>query len=253
MTPRVSIVILNYNHPEIINICLRSLEQTEGVSYETVVVDNGSEPHVVESLREHLAEGRITKLVENPVNSFFSEGNNIGVRHSDPESEYILLLNSDVAVIRPDWLTKLVGWAEGTTESRPSIWGLKAVDPEPGPFDIISFGWSYDLNIEGNVRPEGWCLLWRREHFVELSADLPFHGGIEEALATSIRNGAKCGCCFNYAPFMVHREQGSGLTPAGLIVNRRQPDMAGWFAGLKIYPLDFQLGPDEHSTYRDWH
>jgi len=32
--PRVSIVILNYYHPEIINICLRSLELTEGIEYE---------------------------------------------------------------------------------------------------------------------------------------------------------------------------------------------------------------------------
>lgn len=251
--PRVSIVVVNWCHPEVVNICLRQLTITEGVPYEVVVVDNGSDEETIRQLHEHQAEGRITTLHLNPVNEFFSRGNNLGVEHSNPASEYILLLNSDVAVLRPDWLVKLVGWAEGTTESRPSIWGSKSVDPEPGPFDIISFGWSYDLNIENNVRPEGWCLLWRREHFVELSPDLPHHGGIEEAIAKSIRAGAKCGVCFNYGSFMVHREQGSGITPAGLIVNKRQPDMAGWFAGLKVHPLDFFLGPEEHSTYRDWH
>jgi GT2 family glycosyltransferase len=225
---------------------------TEGVAYEVVVVDNGSEPEVVADLRRHRDEGRITTLVENPVNEFFSEGNNIGVRHTNPNSEYVLLMNSDVAVIHPYWLVKLLAWMEGTAESRPSIWGLKPTVPEPGPFDIISAGWSHDINVDGNVRPEGWCCLFRRAVWRDLSPDLPFHGGFEEAVALSVRAGAKCGVLFNYAPYMVHREQGSGKTPDGLIHNRRQPDMTAWFSGLKIFSLDFTLGPDEHSSYLDW-
>ena len=252
-TPVVSIVILNYNHPEIIDVCLRTLMMTEHIPYEVVVVDNGSESDSVTALNEHLSEGRINTLVLNEQNHYFSEGNNIGVRNSNPASEYILLMNSDVGIIHPDWLKKQVGWMEGTTVSRPTVWGLKPTIATSGPRDIVSIGWSHDANIDGNARPEGWCCMFRRQWFRELSPDLPFHGGFEEAIAGSIREGANAGVLFNYAPYLVHREGGStrGSKPSE-IVNRREPDFTAWFSGLKIETLDFTLGPDEHDTYMSW-
>lgn len=253
MPPTVSIVILNFNHPEIIDICLHTLAITEGVDYEVIVVDNASEnPESLPKLRQYRDEGLITTLVENPKNDFFSEGNNVGVRNSNPESEFILLLNSDVAFLRPDWLSQLLGWMDGTTKYWPSVWGLAPTIPSPGPRDIVSAGWSHDANIQGNVRPEGWCCLIRRSVFSELSPDFPFHYGFEEMIATAVRNGAKCGVLFNYAPYMVHREQGSGKTPDGRFVNTRTPDMTAWFSGLTIESLDFTLGPNEHDTYMCW-
>lgn len=250
--PLVSIVVLNYNHPEVIDVCLRTLTQTEGVDYEVVVVDNGSEQAVVQALRDHHTEGRITTLVENPVNSFFSEGNNIGVRHSNPASEYILLLNSDVAFKTSDWLVRLLAWMDGTAKHSPSLWGSKPTVPSPGPRDIVSAGWSHDVNIVGRVRPEGWCCMIRRSFWRELSPDFPFHYGFEEMIASAVRDGAKCGVLFNYAPYMIHREGGTGKAVAGSIVNKREPEMTAWFSGLTIESLDFTLGDDEHSTYLDW-
>lgn len=253
--PQVSIVILNYNHPEIIDICLRSLAQTEG-DYEVIVVDNGSESESVEALRGHEAEGRIDKLVLATENHYFSEGNNIGVRHADPESEYILLLNSDVGFLRPDWLQKQIGWMEGTTVSVPSIWGLMPTRVEPGPFDIVSIGWSHDSTIEGHARPEGWCVMWRRPYWREFSPDFPFFYGYEEALASAGRDGARIGVLFNYAPYMVHKEGGSGKGQQ--ITNTREPDFPTWFRGVKIETLDFTLdcpncpGPIEHLSYMNW-
>lgn len=250
--PLVSIVILNFNHPEIIDICLHTLAITEDVDYEVVVVDNGStHPDSLPQLRQWKEEGLIDTLVENPVNGMFSGGNNVGVRNSNPASEFILLLNSDVAFLRPDWLKQLVGWMNGTTKYWPSVWGLAPTTPSPGPRDIVSAGWSHDANIEGNVRPEGWCCLIRRTVFSELSEDFPHHFGFEEMIANAIRGGAKCGVLFNYAPYMVHREQGSGATPGG-VNNTRQPDMTAWFSGLKVESLDFTLGPNEHDTYMCW-
>lgn len=250
--PLVSIVVLNYNHPEVLDVCLNGLAKTTGVPYEVVVVDNGSESAVVAELRNHRDAGRITTLVENPVNSFFSEGNNIGVRNSNPVSQYILLLNSDVAMLRGDWLTKLLGWMDGTAEYRPTVWGSKPTQPSSGPRDIVSAGWSHDVNVQGNVRPEGWCCMIRRSVWREISPDFPFHYGFEEMIANVVRAGAKCGVLFNYAPYMVHREGGTGKAVAGSIVNKREPDMTGWFAGIRIESLDFTLGPDEHSSYLDW-
>lgn len=250
--PLVSIVVLNYNHPEVITVCLDRLTLTTEIPYEVVVVDNGSTSDTVAVLRQFKDVGLIDTLVEEPVNHFFSEGNNIGVRNSDPGSEYILLLNSDVAVVRGEWLTKLLAWMNGTAEYRPSLWASKPTQPSPGPRDIVSAGWSHDVNVEGRVRPEGWCCMIRRSVWREISPDFPFHYGFEEMIAATVRAGAKCGVLFNYAPYLIHREGGTGKAVAGSIVNKREPDMAGWFSGLVIESLDFTLGDDEHSTYLDW-
>jgi glycosyltransferase involved in cell wall biosynthesis len=253
MTPRVSIVVLNWNSPHVIDVCLRSLTVTDGIPYEIVVVDNGStEPGTLEALRQHRAEGRITTLVENPLNSLFSQGNNIGVAASDPSSEYVLLLNSDVAFLRPDWLVKLVGWAEGTTDYWPTVWAFHPTVPDPGPRDIVSAGWSHDANVEGRVRPEGWCCLFRRSVWRDLSPDFPWHYGFELAVAESVRAGAKCGVLFNYAPYMIHMEGGSGKEHAGTFVNVGAPDLPGWYAGIRIESLDFTLGAFEHQSYLGW-
>lgn len=252
--PTVSIVILNYQHPEIINICLRSLEMTDGVEYETIVVDNGSDPHVVDALRQHKAEGRITTLVESPINTWFSEGNNIGFRNSNPNSEYVLLLNSDVGIVAPNWLTKMLDWMNGTIDYKPSVWDLHTVTPSPGPKDIISFGWSFDPQvIPSSCRPEGWCCMFRRNVFQEMSPDFPFYYGFEEMIGNVVRAGARCGVLWHYQPYLVHREGGSeGSKIAHQIVNTRTPDIPGWFNGINIETLDFSLGPHEHDSYLDW-
>lgn len=255
--PQVSIIILSYNHPEVIDVCLRTLMQTEG-SYEVVVVDNGSDDATIAALAEHLEAGRINTLVLEPVNHMFSEGNNIGVRRSDPDSEFILLLNSDVGFLRPDWLSKLIGWAEGTTVATPTIWASHPTIASPGPRDIVSCGWSHDSNVDGHARPEGWCCLIRREWWREMSPDFPFLYGFEEAIMQSVREGAKMGVLWNYAKYMIHREGGSGKSQP--IQNTREPDLEAWFKGLEVETLDFTLdcwsgacgGPLEHQSYMNW-
>lgn len=252
--PRVSIVVVNYQHPEVIDVCLRTLELTDGVPYEVVVVDNGSDAETVAQLQQHQAEGRITTLYLNPVNSFFSEGNNLGVRVSNPASEFILLLNSDVGIVDGCWLTKMLAWMEDTIEYRPSVWHAHTVQPRPGPKDIISFGWSFDPQVvPSGCRPEGWCCLIRRSVWQEMSPDFPFYYGFEEMIGNVVRAGARCGVLWHYQPYLVHREGGSeGPSIAHLIVNTRTPDIAAWFAGIDIETLDFALGPHEHDSYLDW-
>jgi GT2 family glycosyltransferase len=252
--PKVSIVILSYHHPEITGVCLRQLEKfrfhTE-INYEVVVVDNGSEPETLAYLRQWHNLGMIQTLVENRRNAFFSEGNNIGVANTDPESEYLLFMNSDVAVIHPEWLDRLMSWMNGTAEHWPTVWGLKPNVPKDEPLDILSAGWRHDANIDSKISPEGFCMLWRRSVWRPFDENFPFHHGWEHTATECIRDGAKCGVLFNYSPYLVHREQGSGQ-PIEPINNVGAPDHGAWFAGLEIQSLDFYLGPDEHSSYLAW-
>lgn len=248
----VSIVIVNWNNPEVISTCLTTMQITEGVAYETVVVDNASGPDTIAVLRDFKTKDMITTLVESPTNNYFSQGNNIGFQHTNPESKYILLLNSDVAIVRSDWLEKLVGWMEGTTPCRPSVWGFKPSEPRPGPRDVVSYGWSHDVNVvPGNARPEGWCFMIRREFWQDMSPDFPWHYGFEEMVGKVARAGARIGVLFNYAPYVIHREGGSGKSHMDFVATR-QPDMDAWLSGVDIETIDFKLGESEHSSYLDW-
>lgn len=252
--PLVSIVIVNYNHPEFIAVCLRSLTITTGVPYEVIVVDNGSEPETVGVLRVFQKEGYIRKLVEEKENHYFSEGNNIGVRNSDPAAEYVLLLNSDVGILREDWLSKTLAWMNGTAVHWPSIWGLKPTQPSSTPKDIISVGWSHDATVIPSLaRPEGFCCLIRKSVWKDFSPDFPWLYGIDEALTNMIRAGAKCGVLSQYGTYLVHREGASSdKIRTNPPMNKRAPDIPGWYRGLYIETLDFTLGPDEHSSYLWW-
>lgn len=252
MAPQVSIVILNYYHPEVIEKCLKTLMITEGVDYEVVVVDNGSDDATVQALRGFKEEGLIDTLVEEKTNNYFSEGNNIGKRHASPDSEFILLLNSDVAFLRGDWLEKVLLWMEGSASFWPAVWDFKPTQPRCERKDIISVGWSHDANVvPGHARPEGWCLLIRRTVWQDMSQDFPWLYGLDEMIGKVIRAGAKVGVLFNYAPYLVHREGGSGKTHVPAL-NKREPDIAAWLSGLDIETLDFTLGPDEHDSYLCW-
>lgn len=251
--PVVSIIILNYKNPDIIRVCLEQLEMTEGVVYEVVVVDNGSGPDDVKLLERYQEEGKITTLVPEPINHFFSEGNNIGVRHSNPKSKYILLMNSDVAILRPEWLVKVIAWMEGTIKYEPSVWGLVPTQPDPGPRDIVSVGWAHDATVvPSRARPEGFCCMFRRSVWRDMSPDFPWLYGFEEMTARVVRNGAKCGVLSQYSPYLIHREGASGRIIDGTVTDTRVSDIAAWFRGLYIETLDFTLGPNEHSSYLKW-
>lgn len=249
MQPLISVIIPNFNHPHLITISTGTLATQEGVPFEVVVVDNGSQPETIAVLYKLKEEGKIDRLVLLEKNTFFSGANNAGFRASNPESEYILLMNSDVAIRRPGLLSKMVEWMNGVPEYKPDIWADHPTIPRNERRDIVSVGWSWDANLKGNARPEGFFCMIRRSAWVDMSMDMPHHNGFEEAIAKSIRAGAKAGVLSQYGNWMIHRECGSGKQS---VPNSRAPEMAKWFAGLEVETLDFSLGDQEHSSYLIW-
>lgn len=90
----LSIVVVTSNTREVLRDCLRSVyENTTGIEYEVIVVDNNSTDGSAEMVEEQFPS---VKLVRNSHNLGFSKGNNQGFAASS--GKYILTLNSDTIV-----------------------------------------------------------------------------------------------------------------------------------------------------------
>ena len=99
----VSIIIVNLNTRQLLRDCLLSLQDTnDGVSLETIVVDNGSTDGSSQMVAEQFPQ--ITLLC-NQTNEGFARPNNQGLQIA--RGRYLLLLNSDT-VVRPHALERLV-------------------------------------------------------------------------------------------------------------------------------------------------
>lgn len=126
--PLVSILIVNWNTRDLTFACLDSLAgAADGVSYEVIVVDNGS----VDGSADSLAQRTAIELIRNDSNRGFAAAVNQAYRRSN--GELVLLLNSDVELTPGSLgaLTRFLG-------ERPSIAGAAPVyvnpDGSPQPF-----------------------------------------------------------------------------------------------------------------------
>ncbi len=89
----VSIVILSYNTSELLKKCLESIYLHLRGNFEVIVVDNASKDESVKMVKDTFKKVR---LIENPHNSGFAGGCNLGA--ASAKGEHILFLNSDAEV-----------------------------------------------------------------------------------------------------------------------------------------------------------
>jgi GT2 family glycosyltransferase len=115
MYPKVTIIWVNFNSFEFIDLTLESLEAVENLdypNYELIMVDNGSNDGSYELLRGFLEKSRINfKIIRLERNFGFTGGSNAGYSSRSKESKYVVLLNND-AVPRKESLTDLVDLIE---------------------------------------------------------------------------------------------------------------------------------------------
>jgi hypothetical protein len=90
----LSIVIVNYNTREKLQACLQSILAHRGtLDIETIVVDNGSKDGSPEMVKQYIPD---VTLIEPGHNTWFTGGNNIGIRAAT--GNYIWILNPDTIV-----------------------------------------------------------------------------------------------------------------------------------------------------------
>ncbi|GAB4317833.1 MAG: glycosyltransferase family 2 protein [Bacteroidales bacterium] len=99
--PRVSVISVNYNQPDVTCDMLASLRQVTYPDVEVIVVDNGSSVPCNRISREFPE----VKLIKSAENLGFAGGNNLGIDQAT--GKYLLFLNNDTEV-EPGFLEPLV-------------------------------------------------------------------------------------------------------------------------------------------------
>ena len=108
--PLVSLIIPTRNAVHLISQCIGTiLEKTTYTNYEIVIVDNDSDdPEALRYFESIVKDPRIRVLRDGrPFN--YSALNNAAVTHV--KGEFVGLLNNDIEVISPDWLSEMVSLA----------------------------------------------------------------------------------------------------------------------------------------------
>ena len=205
--PLVSIVIptagqtreVRYERLVLVSHCVRSI--VAGSSYENYeivcVVDAGTDPTVLEELRE-LAGERL-RLVEYDQPFSFSAKINAGAAAS--QGEHLLLLNDDIEVATPDWIGRMVMYSQipevGAVggrlvleDGRLQHIGVRFEDGLPGHpyhgFDSDFAGYANSVRVAGNcLAVTGACLMTRRELFERV-------GGLSDAFPVNYNDIDYC-------------------------------------------------------------
>jgi|SRR3972149_1320102 len=112
-SPKVSIIILNWNRLKDTLECIESVFKHDYPNYEIIVVDNGSTDNSVDIIRKIYPQ---VILIENKDNLGYTGGNNIAMSYAIQNgTNYIWLLNNDT-VVETDTLGNLVDIGEGSPE-----------------------------------------------------------------------------------------------------------------------------------------
>ncbi len=109
MTPsaRVCVVVLNWDQPAMTRRCLDHVRASTGVTFDVLVIDNGSKPENRAQLEREC--GGECELVLLPANLGFAGGMNRGIERALARGhEFVWLLNND-AFPEPNCLARLVG------------------------------------------------------------------------------------------------------------------------------------------------
>ena len=173
-SPKVSVIIVNYNGKILLEKCLESLLKVNYDNFEIILVDNNSTDGSIEYVIKNFPSVIVIKLDSN---QGFAKPNNIGAKIA--KGEYLLFLNNDT-VVTSDFIFELVKVIE--TDKKIAICQSLLLKPDgnidsSGDF-IDKMGIVYNSKTKTDEIREissarGACMLMRKKIFDKL-------GGFDE-------------------------------------------------------------------------
>lgn len=159
MSPRVYVIVINWNGEDDTIACLQSLTRVTFDNMHVIVSDNGSRPDSLRAIRDWAASAglhvgsahaaprenpgssiRTLCLIENGQNLGFTGANTVGIQYAMArDAAYVMFLNNDT-VVTTDFLTRMVSVAE--SDPAHGIVGCKTLlgDGSERPARVWSLG-----------------------------------------------------------------------------------------------------------------
>lgn len=140
--PLVSVVVLSYNGGISLELCLKSVLETDYPRLEVLVIDNASTDGDIERIQSLYPQIR---FIRNRENLGYAGGNNVGIRASN--GDYVILLNQDTLVLR-NWVENLIAAADSYPDGiffQPKILQQKnprLIDSAGNYTHILGFGYT---------------------------------------------------------------------------------------------------------------
>jgi GT2 family glycosyltransferase len=161
----LSICIVTYKTREYLRACLDSLRATpHALSYEILIVDNGSEDGTLEMLREQYPEARVTDLGSN---EGYTRPMNIALRQG--QGKYLLQLNPDT-IIQPGTFDTLFAYMESHPEcgivtpkvlNRDGTMQWQCRRSEARPWDVFTYFTRLSQAFPNSPRFAGYLMTYR--------------------------------------------------------------------------------------------
>lgn len=108
--PLVSLIIPTRNGEDLVRQCIRSIrDKTTYHNYEIILIDNGSDDPSALRYFQELSEKEGVRVLRDDRPFNYSALNNRAVTQA--RGEFVALINNDIEVISPDWLSEMVSWA----------------------------------------------------------------------------------------------------------------------------------------------
>ncbi len=105
--PLVSLIIPTHNGLDLLRCCIDSIfDKTDYSNFEIIVVNNNSDDSATLSYLEQLRGKQQVQVIDYPFPFNYAAINNMAVKQAN--GEIIGLLNNDLEVINPEWLTEMV-------------------------------------------------------------------------------------------------------------------------------------------------
>lgn len=105
----ISIIVLNWNTTDMLIRLYESLKINTTMSFETIIVDNGSVKEQFDKLTAYVnSQNRDIVLERLESNIGFAAGNNVGLKLINSFNAYVVFINSDIVVEEKDWDSKLL-------------------------------------------------------------------------------------------------------------------------------------------------
>jgi O-antigen biosynthesis protein len=181
--PLVSVIIPTRDRLELLRTTVEGvLHYSAYPTLEIIIVDNGSRDRATLAYLTHLSQHHCVTVLHHDAPFNYSQLNNLAVQHA--QGTVLALLNNDLRIIHPDWLTEMVGHAmrpeigavgaklyytHDNIQHAGVITGLGGLAGHPFKhIPRLAPGYQWRLCLSHNVAAvTGACMVLRREVFIQ--------------------------------------------------------------------------------------